>query len=72
MMQNNMRDMSDVEKHAFFDYMGFDKQERHEFFERLGIKHPKGKTLCSELFTYVKFYEKVLPSVASATLIIMK
>jgi hypothetical protein len=33
--------MSDVEKHAFFDYMGFDKQERHEFFERLGIKHQK-------------------------------
>jgi len=41
MMQNNMRNMSDLERHAFFDYMGFDEQERHDFFERLGVKHQK-------------------------------
>ena len=41
MMRSNMNNMSDVEKHAFFDYMGFDEQERHEFFERLGVKHQK-------------------------------
>lgn len=42
MMRSNMSNMSDVEKHAFFDYMGFDEQERHEFFERLGVKHQNG------------------------------
>ena len=41
MMRSNMNNMSDVEKHAFFDYMGFDEQERHNFFERLGVKHQK-------------------------------
>lgn len=41
MMQNNMRNMSDLERHAFFDYMGFDEKARHETMKRLGIKHHK-------------------------------
>ncbi len=41
MMQNNMKNMSDIERHAFFDYMGFDEQARHETMKRLGIKHQK-------------------------------
>jgi hypothetical protein len=39
MMRSNMNGMSDVERHSFFDYMGFDEQERHGFFKRMGIKH---------------------------------
>jgi hypothetical protein len=56
-----MRDMSDVEKHAFFDYMGFDKQERHEFFERLGIKHQKNWSRKEPN----RFYPNVLRSYSS-------
>lgn len=39
MMRNNVGNMSDLERGAFFDYMGFDERDRHSFFERLGINH---------------------------------
>jgi hypothetical protein len=41
MMRSNMTNMSDLERNAFFDYIGMDKQDKHSFFERLGIKHQK-------------------------------
>ncbi len=43
MMRNDINNMTDLEKSAFFDYMGFDSHDRHSFFERLGIKHQKSE-----------------------------
>ena len=41
MMRSNMTNMNDLERNAFFDYMGFNNQDKHSFFERLGVKHQK-------------------------------
>ena len=38
-MRNNIKRMSYQERQAFFDYMGLNKEQRHEVFERLGVKH---------------------------------